>query len=67
MSQCGLLDKWQAALIILVKNNNTKDRLNGNSHRKKIKYGSYNRATPGKFFGVSLTYLRSLEGSKKAN
>ena len=37
MTQCGLLDKWHVALIILVKNNNnTKDRLKENSQRKKI-------------------------------
>ena len=36
MPQCGLLDEWHVALIILVKNNNNiKDRLKENSHRKK--------------------------------
>ena len=32
----------------------------------KIKCGKYDKATPEKFFGVSLAYVRSLEGSQKA-
>ena len=32
----------------------------------KIKCAYYDRATPEKFFGVSLAYVRSLEGSQKA-
>ena len=32
----------------------------------KIKFGLCDRATPEKFFGVSLAYVRSLEGSQKA-
>ena len=31
-----------------------------------IKCGYYDRATPEKFFGVSIAYVRSLEGSQKA-
>ena len=34
MTQRGLLDKWHVALFILIKNNNTKDRLKENSHQK---------------------------------
>ena len=41
MTHFGLLDKWHVALIILIKsNNNTKDRLKENSHRKKFSMGS---------------------------
>ena len=40
MTQCCLLDKWHAGLIILVKNNNTKNRLKENSHRKKLRLAS---------------------------
>ena len=36
MTQCGLVDKWHVGLIISVKNNNIKDRLKENSHRKKL-------------------------------
>ena len=41
------------------------DHLKGNSHQN-IKCGLYDRATPEKFFGLSLAYVRSLEGSQKA-
>ena len=41
------------------------DSAKGEQLSPKIKCGYYDRATPEKFFGVSLAYVRSLESSQK--
>ena len=40
--------------------------LKENSHQKRNVANNYDRATPEKFFSVSLAHIRSLKGYKKA-